>query len=208
MAGEKRRYERYDNQLLTIEVARTGFKGFVLSNPSAECMNFSRTGMQFDCPKQLDDGEKVLIDISIDDISLHDLKAEVISRQQTDNGDWCHGVRFCLEDIGKDQVFHKLLLIEDKLYVIKDDGVATCVDAKSGKTVWKRRIGGNYSASPIFADGRIYFLSEEGRTTVVAPQQQFRHLAVNSLKGRFLASPAVGNRALFIRSETHLYRIE
>ena len=55
------------------------------------------------------------------------------------------------------------LLVGDELYVISDLGVLTCADAKSGKVHWQQRIGGNHSASPIFADGRIYFLSEEGR---------------------------------------------
>lgn len=86
-------------------------------------------------------------------------------------------------------------------------GVASCVDAKSGAVVWQQRLGGNHSASPVFADGRIYFLSEEGTTTVIAPGRQFRRLAVNQLEGSTLASMAVSGRSIFIRSHSHLYRI-
>jgi len=51
----------------------------------------------------------------VNEIDLNDPKAEVISRQQAASGDWCHGVRFCLEDVKKDEVFRALLQIEDRL---------------------------------------------------------------------------------------------
>ena len=70
-----------------------------------------------------------------------------------------------------------------------------------------QRLGGNYSASPIYADGRIYFLSEEGTATVLAPGREFRVLGRNSLDGSTLASIAVSGGAFFIRSDTHLYKI-
>ena len=72
---------------------------------------------------------------------------------------------------------------------------------------WQQRLGGNYSASPVFADGRIYVLSEEGMTTVFAPGEAFQRLAVNRLEGTTLASMAIADGSLFIRSDTHLYRI-
>ena len=99
------------------------------------------------------------------------------------------------------------IAIGDELYVISDLGVLSCVDAKTGKLHWQERIGGNHSASPIFADGRIYFLSEEGVATVIAPGKTFQKLAVNELDGATLASMAVADGSIFIRSLTHLYRI-
>jgi hypothetical protein len=69
------------------------------------------------------------------------------------------------------------------------------------------RLGGNFSASPVFADGRIYFLSEEGVTTVVAPEKAFRKLATSTLDGETLASMALSQGSIFIRSDSHLYRI-
>ncbi len=99
------------------------------------------------------------------------------------------------------------IAVGNELYVISDLGVLSCLDAKTGTLRWQERLGGNYSASPIFADGRIYFLSEEGVATVMAPGTAFQKLAVNELDGATLASMAVAQGSIFIRSLTHLYRI-
>jgi len=72
---------------------------------------------------------------------------------------------------------------------------------------YQQRLGGNYSASPVFADGRIYFLSEEGAATVIAPGPSFSRLAVNRLDGATLASMAMSDGAIYIRSESDLYRV-
>jgi outer membrane protein assembly factor BamB len=68
-------------------------------------------------------------------------------------------------------------------------------------------VGGNYSASPIYADGRIYFLSEEGESVVIAPGKELKVLAKNELNGETLASMAVSGGSIFVRSRTHLYRL-
>ncbi|MGH9148688.1 MAG: PQQ-binding-like beta-propeller repeat protein [Vicinamibacterales bacterium] len=99
------------------------------------------------------------------------------------------------------------LIVGDELYLVSDFGIASCVDAKTGQTHWQQRLGGNYSASPVFADGRIYFQSEEGLTTVIAPGKTFQKLATSQLDGGMLASMAVANGSLFIRTDSHLYRI-
>ncbi len=99
------------------------------------------------------------------------------------------------------------LLLGDELYMMNDGGIASCVDAKTGTELWRARINGNFSASPIYADGRIYFLSEEGLTVVIAPGRKFQALATNQLDGETLASMAVSGGSIFIRSRTHLYRL-
>lgn len=99
------------------------------------------------------------------------------------------------------------LLVGNELYTVSDLGVATCLDAKTGDVHWRERLGGNYSASPVYADGRIYFQSEEGQTTVVAPGREFRVLGKSELDGATLASMAVAHGSLFLRTQTHLYRI-
>lgn len=99
------------------------------------------------------------------------------------------------------------ILVGDELYVVNDGGIATCVDAKSGTELWRARMKGSFSASPIFADGRIYFLSEEGLTVVIAPGKKLQPLAENQLDGETLASMAVSGGSIFIRSRTHLYRV-
>ena len=101
-----------------------------------------------------------------------------------------------------------LLLDGELLYLINDGGIASCVEAKTGTAVWSQRIGGNFSAAPIFADGRIYACNEEGKVTVLAPGREFKVLAENQLGGGFMASPAVSGKALILRSKTHLYRVE
>jgi outer membrane protein assembly factor BamB len=101
-----------------------------------------------------------------------------------------------------------MLLVGDLLYMVDDKGgIVTCLEARTGKEVWSERIGGNYSASPIYADGRLYFCSEEGKTTVLAPGRTFKKLAENKLDEGFMASPAVAGKAFFLRTKTHLYRI-
>lgn len=100
------------------------------------------------------------------------------------------------------------LLIGDSLFSVDDAGVATCLDAKTGATVWAQRIGGEYSASPLYAAGRIYCFSYDGKTTVFAPERKFNQLAENRLAAGFRASPAVAGRALFLRTTSALYRIE
>jgi outer membrane protein assembly factor BamB len=99
------------------------------------------------------------------------------------------------------------LLVGSDLYYVSDTGVLSLADAASGQIVWQQRLGGNYSASPVFADGRIYFQSEEGVTTVIAPGREFRRLATSRLDGATLASMAVSGGSLFLRSQTHLYRV-
>src|SRR6185295_18706901 len=99
------------------------------------------------------------------------------------------------------------LLVGEELYLISDNGIASCLDARTGNPHWQVRLGGNHSASPIYADGRIYFLSEEGESIVIAPGKQFKPLAQNQLDGPTLASMAVSNGSIFVRSQTHLYRL-
>jgi len=90
---------------------------------------------------------------------------------------------------------------------VSDVGIASCLDAKTGAVRWQQRLGGNYSASPVFADGRIYFLAEEGVATVIAPGKEFRKLATSTLDGGMLASMAVSGGSMFIRTDRNLYRI-
>jgi outer membrane protein assembly factor BamB len=101
-----------------------------------------------------------------------------------------------------------MLLVGAELYTVSDAGVASCFEAKTGRLRWQERVGGDYSASPVYADGKIYLLSEEGKGVVLEPGLAFRKLAENRLEERTLASCAVGDGALFIRTESHLYRIQ
>jgi outer membrane protein assembly factor BamB len=99
------------------------------------------------------------------------------------------------------------LAVGDELYIVNDMGIATCLDGRTGETLWRERLGGNYSASPVSADGKIYFLSEEGVATVLAPGKAFRKLAANQLDGATLASMAIADGSIFIRTDSALYRL-
>jgi outer membrane protein assembly factor BamB len=100
------------------------------------------------------------------------------------------------------------LLAGDELYMISDAGVATCMDPKTGQVHWRERIGGNHSASPLYADGKVYFQNEEGVGTIIKAGKKFEVITRNRIGERVLASYAVADGALFIRAEKHIYRIE
>jgi outer membrane protein assembly factor BamB len=100
------------------------------------------------------------------------------------------------------------ILVDNLIYTPAEESFITCVEAGTGQTVWTERIGGKYAASPIYGDGRLYFFSQDGTTVVLKPGRTLEPLATNTLASGFMASPAVDGKALFLRTKTHLYRIE
>jgi len=83
-----------------------------------------------------------------------------------------------------------------------------CVEAATGDEVWQERIGGEYYASLLYADGNIYAFNQDGKATVLKTGRKFEVVATNTLAAGFMASPAVDGKALILRTKTHLYRIE
>jgi len=123
------------------------------------------------------------------------------------------------ENVGKPEIAWKYarsvssqpspILVGDEIYFVSDKGgIITCLDALSGKEHWKKRIGGNFSASPTHANGRIYFHSREGVTTVLKAGKEFKQLASNELDGDLMASAAVDADALILRTDKAIYRIQ
>lgn len=100
-----------------------------------------------------------------------------------------------------------MVVVDDLLYCVSDAGIASAVEAATGKVVWSERLGGNFSASVLHADGRLYFQNEEGMGYVLKPGRSFEVLSRNDLGERSLASYAVDEGALFIRTQSSLYRI-
>ena len=100
------------------------------------------------------------------------------------------------------------ILLGERLFMISDAGVISCINAKSGQNVWQHRLGGAFSASPLSAGGRIYFFGEDGEVPVIAATDEYKLLSNNKLGDGFMASPAVYNNSLILRSRTHIYRIE
>ena len=100
------------------------------------------------------------------------------------------------------------LLIGDLLFMVNDEGVASCLDATTGQEIWTKRLEGKYWASPLHADGLIYSFSQTGLVTVFKAAREFELVAENTLDEGFFASPAVAGKSLLLRTKTHLYRIE
>jgi outer membrane protein assembly factor BamB len=100
------------------------------------------------------------------------------------------------------------LLHDGLVYVMEDNGIASCFDAKTGEEVWKKRIGGKYSASPLLAGGHIYFGSHDGKVVVLKPGKSGEVVADNQLEGQIMASPAAVDNALIMRTAAAVYRIE
>ena len=100
------------------------------------------------------------------------------------------------------------LVVGDELYMVSDNGVISCLDARSGEVHWQERLGGDCTASPLHADGRIYITDENGVTKVIAPGKTFQELATNELPGRTLASLATADGAIFLRTDTAIYRLD
>lgn len=100
------------------------------------------------------------------------------------------------------------LLVGDLLFMMNDSGVATCLDALSGEEIWTERMGGEYWASPLYANGLIYCFSQSGEIPVFRAGREFELVAENQLDDGLVASPAVAGRALILRTKSHLYRIE
>jgi outer membrane protein assembly factor BamB len=99
------------------------------------------------------------------------------------------------------------LLVDEEIYMVSDAGIATCLNAKTGEEIWKERLGGKFSSSPIFAAGHAYFLSEDGKTVVMQLGDRHKVIATNELKEKTQASFAVDGKSLFIRTENNLYKI-
>lgn len=108
-----------------------------------------------------------------------------------------------------DEVPHvpSMLYVSGRLYSITDAGIVNCIEGDTGEVLWRQRLPGKYSASPVSADGKVYFLSEKGKATVVEEGPQYKMVAQNDLNETCCASPAISQGNLFLRTEKTLYCI-
>lgn len=143
----------------------------------------------------------------------------LVFANSSDGGFGQFAVRPGRGELGADQVAWKgarggpkrssPVLLGDLLYLANDGGMLTCLEAKTGEVVWQQRLASApFWASPIAAEGRIYCFDEAGGGQVVAAGRTFKKLAANKLDDGGRASPAVAGKSLFVRTFTHLYRIE
>ena len=95
------------------------------------------------------------------------------------------------------------------VYMVRDNtGVASCVDLKTGKTHWKKRLHeGTFRSGAVAGDGKVYFLNKEGVCIVVEAGSEGKVLAKNSLKGTFFATPAISGGVIYFRSFRRLYAV-
>ena len=98
------------------------------------------------------------------------------------------------------------IIHREAVYTVDDDGIAACRDLMTGEIQWKKRLGGNFSASPIMGEGRIYFMSEDGTCTIIKAAREFEQIARNKLDERTFASIAALDGSLIIRTESNIYR--
>jgi outer membrane protein assembly factor BamB len=99
---------------------------------------------------------------------------------------------------------------QGRAYLVHDTGILSVLDAKTGRILYRARVGGGghtFSASPVAAGNRIYFLTEEGVTFVLDSADEYREIAVNDLDEMSLATPAIAGGALYLRTESKLYKI-
>jgi outer membrane protein assembly factor BamB len=93
----------------------------------------------------------------------------------------------------------------DRLYFVADNGIAKCLDAATGKQIWKERLPGQYRASPLAAAGRVYFINMDGLCTVVAAADKFERLAENKIDDNVIASPIAVDGRIYLRGKKSIY---
>jgi hypothetical protein len=99
------------------------------------------------------------------------------------------------------------LVSGDHLYLHTEDGFLSCYEARTGKRLYQERLGGKFIASPVAGDGKVYLTNEEGTTLVLKAGPKFEVLSRNRLEEYTLASPAISQQEIYLRTEKHLYAI-
>jgi hypothetical protein len=135
------------------------------------------------------------------------MKAQLLAIQPDGQGD-VTGKKVAWSTPRQVPVMSSPILVGDDIYWVSDSGAACCVDAKTGKDLWQQPLGGSHLASPLLAAGRLYFCGQDGKTTVIKPGKAFERIAENTLDGNVTATPAAVGRALFLRTDSHMCRLE
>ena len=125
MPVERRKHQRYDQMSLELSVARRGIAGFLRLNPSVNCLDFSLSGLQFGSDQPFKIDEKLVIDLRVRDIEIHELSVVVVENEEIESNFYCTRVRFCFQDrhMKNPKVMHALLQIEARLRVEQQYGV-------------------------------------------------------------------------------------
>ena len=101
------------------------------------------------------------------------------------------------------------IIIKGLLFVVDRNGYISCIEAKTGKSIWQKRMKGRFSASPILANNLIYFFNEDTVCTIIKPTRELVIVAENKLSSdKLMATPAFDENSIYIRTENNLYRIK
>ncbi len=100
------------------------------------------------------------------------------------------------------------VIVDDKMYMVHDRGMVTCLDVKTAEVIWKEKLKGNFNASPIYAAGNIYFFNVKGENTIIKPGDSFQKVAENKINGMVKAMPVFVNDKMILRSDKFLYLIK
>ncbi|WP_320111986.1 PQQ-binding-like beta-propeller repeat protein [Draconibacterium orientale] len=99
------------------------------------------------------------------------------------------------------------LIVDGKMYMVHDRGMVTCLDAMTGKVIWKEKLRGNFNSSPIYADGNIYFINVKGFCTIIKPGDTFEKVAENDISETVKAVPVFVGDKMLLRTQNHLFSI-
>jgi outer membrane protein assembly factor BamB len=123
-------------------------------------------------------------------------------------GDLTETPRVLWDRAKRNAVLSSPILVNGYIFQATGAAVGTCADPKTGEDVWSERISpGKFVAAPIATKDRIYFISDTGDVTVVAPAPEFKVLATSKFESGVTASPAVADGAIFVRTKTHLCKV-
>ena len=99
------------------------------------------------------------------------------------------------------------VIVEGKMYMVHDRGMASCIDAETAKVIWKQELKGNFNASPVYAAGNIYFFNVKGECTIVKPGIAFEMVAQNLIGETVKAVPVFVDKGMVLRTDKNLYLI-
>jgi len=134
------------------------------------------------------------------------MKAQLVAVRVDGQGD-VTATHFAWKTLRQVPVMSSPVLAGEEIYWVSDEGIASCGDARTGEIHWQERLGGLHLASALYAEGRVYFFAQDGRTTVVKAGKQFEKLAENRIEGPLVATPAILDGEVFLRTDSSLYRI-
>ena len=134
------------------------------------------------------------------------MKAQLVAVRVDGQGD-VTATHFAWKNPRQVPVMSSPVLAGGEIYWVSDEGMASCGDARTGKICWQERLGGLHFASPLYAVGRVYFFAQDGKTVVVKAGKQFQKLAENRIEGPLVATPAILDGTIFVRTDSNLYRI-